>query len=385
MKFKSRFFSFLLYPAFLICLLPVAIFTYKHPQYNFDMLGYIALVVRMDQTRDLDEVHAITYGKVKEIIPAEEYRKLTEGLSFRKKFAANPVEFNKLLPVYIVKPLYVWMCYLFYKGGFSLPAATVMPSITAYLIIGLFLFFWLCNYLKKGVAFVGSLLIMFSLFAVNIAGLSTPDSLSALFLFVSVYFIVEKKNLLLMFLFFLLSIFTRVDNVITCFFIISFLTFIPKWRSINRSQFFLMSAILAIAYICAILPVRQFGWSIFYYSQYAKYIDFSRNFDQAISFSSYLSLVFSKLVTALVSTQFTFFMFLCLLIIGTPFSFTRKFTFDQSFLMLLLVVIFFRFLLLPDLSDRFYFGFYLVMIILLVKRFSTQIPILQNKIASTGK
>ena len=126
---------------------------------------------------------------------------------------------------------------------------------------------------------------------------------------------------------------------------------------INLRQYFLMTAILGITYVFAILPVTQFGWSIFYYPQYAKHIDFSRDFNQAVTFSSYMELVYSKLVTAMVSTQFTFFMFLCLLILGNPFSSWRKFTFDQAFLLLLLFTIFFRFLLLPDLSDRFYFWF----------------------------
>ena len=69
----------------------------------------------------------------------------------------------------------------------------------------------------------------------------------------------------------------------------------------------------------------------------------------------------------------TFFLFLGLLVIGNPVSAFRKLTFDQSFLLLLLAVIFFRFLLLPDLADRFYFGFYLIIIMLLVRKFSAQI------------
>ena len=140
-----------------------------------------------------------------------------------------------------------------------------------------------------------------------------------------------------------------------------------------------MIAILGIAYVFAILPVTQFGWSIFYYPQYAKHIDFSRDFNQAVTFSSYVQLVYSKLVTAMVSTQFTFFMFLCLLTLGNPFSAWRKLTFDQAFLLLLLFIIFFRFLLLPDLSDRFYFGFYLVFIILLVRKLQPQISAPHNK------
>ena len=378
MKFKNRLFSFLSYVAFFLCLLPVAIFSFKHPAYNFDMLGYMALVTRMD-THDLNEVHATTYEKAKQDIPTEEYRKLTEALPFRKKMASDPLQFEKILPVYSVKPLYIGLCWLSYRLGFSLVASTVIPSIISYLIIGLFLLFWLRRYLQPVVAFLSALLIMYSMFVVAIAGHSTPDCLSALFLFVSIYFILEQRNIPLMFLFFLLSIFTRVDNVITCFFIISFLALNKKWKTINLRQYFLMAAILGIAYICAIFPVTQFGWSIFYYPQYAKHIDFSRDFDQTITFSSYVALVYSKLVTAMVSTQFTFFMFLCLLTLGNPFSAWRKPTFDQAFLLLLLFIIFFRFLLLPDLSDRFYFGFYLVFIILLVRKLQPQISAPHNK------
>ena len=372
MKFKNRLFSFLCYLAFFFCLLPVAIFTLKHPAYNFDMLGYMALVVRID-VPDLNKVHAITYEKAKQQVPGEEYQKLTEALPFRKKMANDPLQFEKILPIYSVKPLYVGLCWLTYRWGFSLVTSTVIPSILSYLIIGLFLFFWLGKYLQRMVAFLSALLIMYSMFAVAIAGHSTPDCLSALLLFVATYFILERRNTTLMFLFFLFSIFARVDNVITCFFIITFLAFNRKWKMIDPRGYFLMTAVSGIAYLCAIFPVTQFGWSIFYYPQYAKHIDFSRDFDQGISFSSYIALVYTKLVTAMVSTQFTFFMFLCLLIIGNPFLSWRKLTFDKSFLLLLLAIIFFRFLLLPDLSDRFYFGFYLVFIILLVRKLQTQI------------
>src|SRR4030095_10638331 len=98
MKFKSRLFSFLSYLAFLSCLLPVAIFTFKHPAYNFDMLGYMALIIRIDKN-DLHEVHAATYEKARQVIPGEEYRKLTETPPFRKKIASDPLQLEKILPI----------------------------------------------------------------------------------------------------------------------------------------------------------------------------------------------------------------------------------------------------------------------------------------------
>jgi hypothetical protein len=371
MKFKSNFFLWLVYLAFLFCLLTVAFFTFKHPAYNFDMLGYMALIVRMDKTQNMEEVHAITYSSARQTVPAEVYEKLTSTPDFRKEYASNPSRFEKILPIYIVKPLYVWAAWFFYKAGFSLTTATVMPSIIAYLITGLFLFYWLRKYLKTAIAFLGGLLIMLSIFTLAVAGLSTPDCLSALFLFIATYFILEKRNLTWMFIFFLLSVFTRVDNSITCFFIITFLAFSTKWKQVSKARYFVMLAILGIAYVCIVLPVTQFGWNIFYYSQYARQIDFSRDFNQTVSFFSYLELVYSKLITALVSTHFTFFLFLGLLVMANPATSFRKLNFDQTFLLVLAGILFFRFLLLPDLSDRFYFGFYLVVIILLVRKFST--------------
>jgi hypothetical protein len=379
MNLRRSFFSFLLCLAFLLCLLPAAIYIYKHPAYNFDMLGYMALVVKMDKAYNMEEIHTITYSSAREIVPPEEYKKLTEALPYRKKFETDASEFEKVLPNYIVKPLYIWLCWLFYKGGFSLPMATVMPSIISYLFIGLLLFYWIRKYLHTLGAFAGAILIMYSLFTTAVARLSTPDCLSALFFFLSAYFILEKRNLALMSLFFLLSIFTRVDNIITCFFIISFLTFSGKWKWINKLQYFMMIAVLVIAYFSIVLPARQFGWSIFYYSEYAKHIDYSRNFDQPISVLAYFSLIYSKLVTAFISAHFTFFVFLGLLVLSKrSFSF-RALSFDQSFLLVLAFIGFFRFLLLPDLSDRFYLGFYLVIIILLVRKASSQILIPVNE------
>ncbi len=373
MRSKSNFFFLVTCLAFFLCLSPVAFYTYKHPAYNFDMLGYMALVARIDGTKDIKEVHVAVYNNVKASIPAGEYEKLTTTPAFRKSFVEDPSKFERLLPVYIVKPLYVWSAWAFYKAGFPLVGATVMPSILAYLMTGLFLFYWLRKYLKEIIAFIAGLLIMLSVFTVTMAGLSTPDCLSAFFLLLASYFILEKQNLLWMFCFFLLAVFARVDNELTCFFIISFLTFSPRWKRMTKPQYLLMLGILAASYLIITWPVREFGWNISFYSQYAKQIDFSRDFNEPVSFSGYASLLYSKLITALISTHFTFFLFLALLTLDNPFVSLKKLSFDQSFIMLLLLVIFIRFLLLPDLSDRFYFGFYLIFIILLVRKLSALI------------
>ena len=365
---KKSIFLLLAYPFMFLLLLPATIYIYKNPSHNFDMLGYMALVINMDQPRPVQQLHANTYSIARDQLPAEEYKRLTETPFYRKKFENNASEFEKILPNYIVKPLYLWTCWLFYKSGIPLTRATAIPSVVSFVLLGLFLFYWLNKYLDPAAALIGTTFVMYSAFVGAVARLSTPDLLSALFLILGFYFILEKRNLVWMFLFFLLSILTRADNVITCFFIIAFLTFPKKWKTISLKQFFIMSAVFAIAYLFIILPVRQFGWSLFYYSEYINHIDYSRDFDQPVTLSSHLSLVYSKLVTAFVSTSFAFFAFLGTLVLYKKNFSLQDLSFDQSFLLLLGSVGLFRLLLLPDLSDRFYIGFYLMIIILLIRR-----------------
>jgi len=138
-------------------------------------------------------------------------------------------------------------------------------------------------------------------------------------------------------------------------------------------------AVLAIAYLTIVLPVRQFEWSIIFYSNYAKHIDYSKDFSDPISILSYLSLVYSKLVTAFVSTHFTFFLFLGSLILFTKRFSLRTLSFDQTFLLVLAATGLFKFLLLPDLSDRFYLGFYLTIILLLVRKLFPKLSIVGNE------
>ena len=376
---NKKIFAILLYCLFLLCLVPVAVFSYKHPANNWDMLGYMAIVIRMDGIKDNAEVHRITYKTAKENIPAPDYKQLVDSSGPRGKLAGDPFLFGKILPIHVVKPLYTWFVYIFYKAGLNLPAATVAPSLAAYFLTGLLLFHWMKKYLRPLFAFFTSLLLMTSIFIIATAKLSTPDMLSAFFLATAFYFILERPDMRWLFLFLLLSVFTRVDNIITSFFIISFLFVTDKWSiKITKKQYALMLFFLASAYLIIVLPVRQLGWNVFYYSEYSKHMNFNRDFDKSLSLTDYFSYMSSKIVTGLVSSQFTFFMFLAALILFQPLPIKlRSFSFDQLLVLMLLIIIATRFLLLPDFSDRFYLAFYLVILFALIrkiKNFTTDTP-----------
>jgi len=362
----------LIYIVYFFCLLPVGILAFRKPYYNWDMLPYMAIIIKMDHS-DINLIHKITYKSAKENIPSKEYGFLIASSNeYRRKMAESPTDFYQQLPFYIVKPLYTGLIYLFYKAGFSLPKSTVLPSIMAYLMIGLLLFYWLTKYLKLLFAFAGGLLLMFSIYMVSIARESTPDCLSALLMFSAVYFIIEKPSVKLMFLFFLLSIFTRIDNIITCFIILSFLAFSDKWeKHIPIKQYFLMLFIMTACYFSITFATTTFGWNIFYYPTFVTSFDLAYKFHTTFPFREYLALMYSKAITAMVLSHLTTFLFLVLLIlIPWPGQF-RKFGFDQLFSLLLVLIILVRFILFPDLSDRFYIAFYLIIFIFLVRKIST--------------
>jgi hypothetical protein len=245
----------------LICC--IAVFAYKKPHYNWDMLAYTALVVRMDNS-DIKTIHDITYNSAKENLPEREYGYLI-GNESRKKLADSPEEFYKLLPFYAIKPLYTGIVYLFYKTGFSLPMATVMPSIFSYLLMGVLLYYWLKNYLNPLMTFLISLLIMYSGFMISIARESTPDALSAFLLFAAFYFIIQKPAVVFLTLLLTLSIFARLDNVITATVIVCLLFFSKKSPitiSIKQFSFILFLFILACfsiqhSYSLLIYPVNK--------------------------------------------------------------------------------------------------------------------------------
>ena len=361
----------LLLAVYVFFILLISLFAFRKPYYNWDMLAYMAIVIKMDHHKDVNQIHSITYDLARKNIPPTEYGYLVTS-PYREKMATSPDDFYAQLSFYAVKPLYIGMIYLFYKIGFSLPISTLLPSILSYFLIGLLLFHWLQKCTKPFFAFIAGLLIMFSPFMVSIARRSTPDSLSSFLLFAAFYFIIEKPSISWMFLFFILSIFARLDNIVTCFIISSFLFFNSKWqKQITIWQYMIILLFFVICYFSiTFIIVRPFGWNILYYPTFIQYYNLSHQFHTVSPLKAYFALSYSQAITAIVFHNFTLFAFLALLI-TSPFStLFRNLKFEQLFSLLLIFIILVRFILYPDLADRFYISFYLSILVLLVKKYS---------------
>ena len=374
--------SNLLKATYLVCIVAAAIYCFKRPLYNWDMMPYSVIILKLDG-HDTKKAFAYTYESAKEHVPPGPYYLLTDGANAYRYKLANSVEaFSGQLPFYVVKPLYTSLCYFAYKAGFPLPLATLVPSFISYILIGLLLFHWLNLYLRLSISFFVSLLIMVSSPLIEVAKLSTPDSLSALLLLGSFYFTIEKPSLLLALAFMCLSIFARMDNVIYCFLLIATIYVSKTWeRQISFKAFLLITGLFVVCYVMVGLIAWQYGWSVFFYNEFAHHLHPSGGSNGQFATGDYARLMYEHAMSAINHSYVTIFMAFHVLNIGRSFL-LRKLSFNKLFILLIPAVLFIRFILYPDISDRFYIAYYLIIVVLLVKNFN---PLFQLPLVSSQK
>lgn len=368
--FQRRFNLFKI--SYFFCIVLAAIYCFKRPLYNWDMLPYTDLTLRMDHYNE-QEAYNLTYKLARENIPLKNYHQLTDSSNdYRRTMSKIPDAFNEQLPFYVVKPLYIGLTYLFYKSGVSLPRATLVPSIISYLLIGLLLFHWLGIYLRLPVSFAIALLIMISSPLIEVAKLSTPDCLSSFLLLGSFYFVLEKPSLLFALVFMILSVFARLDNIITCFLILSVISLSAKWyRKISFKNLSLIIILFGLCYFLIGLIAYQYHWSIFFYNDFVDHLHPIYGSKQHFSLRSYSRLMYEHAMSAINHSFLAIFMAFLFLNFNERVSF-KELSFDKLFGLLIPVILIIRFILYPDISDRFYIAFYLIIIVLLTKNFSVR-------------
>lgn len=347
-----------------------AIYCFKRPLYNWDLLPYSYLVLKMDHHNSEEAFH-LTYKLAKENIPVKEYNSLIDSSNiYRYALSHDPETFKAQLPFYVVKPFYTGLVYFFYKSGIPLIQATLMPSIISYLLIGILLLHWFGFYLRSPISFIIALLVMISSPLIEVAKLSTPDCLSALLLIFSFYFILKKPVLWIALLFMLLSVFARLDNINTCLGLVGVIYATKKWEKIiSGRNFLLITMMFVCSYFLVGLFAYQYGWSIFFYNDFADHLHPAYGSKEHFSILSYLRLMYEHVLSGINHSYLA--IFLIFLFVNFNEKVTLKYlSFEKVFLLSILSILFARLILYPDISDRFYIPFYLIVVILTAKKFS---------------
>ncbi len=353
-------------------ILLVSFYSLKKPAYNWDILPYMGVILSYDD-HDAVKVHDRVYAIAKEQIPTAFYDRLTDpDIPYRVATAQNPASFSRQLPFYVVKPLYTWAGYLFYKAGISLPMSTVWPSVIAYFLLGLLLFYWMRKYWSLFFAFTGSLLTMVSAPLLSVAKLSSPDALSGLLLFTAVYFIIERRSLAWTILFLLLSILARLDNIIPAIFFLALMAFSKKWKDgIAIWKYLLLFSGMLLLYFVVSLNAYSFGWSLLYYPNFARQLNPSYNINSSFIFKDYIALAKSQFITGLYYSCISLFLLFILLLFANTQSLSFKsLSIEQLLAIVFLLVMLVRFVLQPLINDRLYIPYYLSVIVFLAKKYS---------------
>lgn len=346
-----------------LLLVYISVNAYKKPFYNGDILSYSALILRLDNPADTN-VKLSKMLLLKKEIPAKRYEQLVAKAHNKSLLIANSKP-NDHLPFYIVKPLYVLACFMFYKLGVPLAASTVCPSILAYIAIGMLMMVWLNRHYKTWLAaLLSGIIISWDTF-VNMARLSTPDALSAFFVFIAAFYLVERKSYILTYIMLVLAVFTRLDNMIPA----TAMALIPVLTNATRHnvKVFLLSVagFGACAFIMAYMVYLN-GWSLLFFPSYFQRLNISGKATKEFNFQEYFQMIRLGLVYASSKSHIVKF-FVLMLSYSTLIN--RKWDIEKWLVLVLLVVMVVRFFLHPLTVDRFYLGYYLIFIVLTLKGF----------------
>lgn len=349
-----------------VIIISAAFVAYLKPYHNWDMLGYMACAISIDE-QHADSVHSITYHHAKTELAPKDYEALVDPTNaYRKRNFEDSNYFHEQLPLYRIKPLYIPLVYLFFKAGMPLTAATVLPSVLAYAAIGWLLFFWMMKFTQILPAFIFSVWMLLSPPLWETALSSTPDALAGLMTFTAFFFILEKKNFKTGLWFLLAGIATRIDVFLLAIMLLIFLKVTKAGsKNITTSEFIIFSGTSLLLFFFIASWLGNFGTDTIGY-----YALVQSDFASQLTTNPMLEYVvlLARGIYRIQHSMIFFFLLLAFITILLRRSMApiQKDFYSQVMLLLLLQMLL-RYLLHPVIEDRFLVMHYLLIVIIFIK------------------
>lgn len=244
---------------FLGVFLALAAYSWVRPDYNWDMVAYVATALE-DRYQDPVELHAQTWHEIAAGAREAQLYELQYGNPYNRHQWENPADFQSQLSMYRVKVAYVWLLRAL-EPAFGLVNATLLLSILPALGFGLICLRWL----GRQQALQGGLVLAPALILADLAHMMpavTPDMLLAVVSLGALYLLWRGRDLPACLLLFA-SVFVRPDNIILIFaLLLTALAF--GWRKLPLIVTFLAS-------FMACMAISRYGdhpgwWAHFYFS-----------------------------------------------------------------------------------------------------------------------
>ncbi|MBX3569158.1 MAG: hypothetical protein KF914_13935 [Rhizobiaceae bacterium] len=237
----------------------IAVYTVVRPDYNWDMVAYVAAALE-DEIQDPVALHAETWREIEKGAQPAQLYEIQQGNPYNVHQWTNPVDFESQLSMYRVKVGYIWMLQALAPLAGMVDAA-IMLSIIPTLVIGGLCLLWLREAdAVQGMLIVGPALIVSDLF--HMATAITPDMMLAAVSLTAIYMLWKGKDLAACLLLFA-SVFVRPDNIVVVFaFLVTAVLF--GWRLLPFLVTFVAS--LGACVVISKLGDHPGWWAHFYFS-----------------------------------------------------------------------------------------------------------------------
>lgn len=194
-------------------------YTLKHSDYDLDILLYTACVMEKDYP-DKQYLHTKIYHMALDELGDGKFKQYTDSTrKFRWELYKNHEKFMNMLPYYKAKGLYVSLLKLSYKMGYSPIKFSTYLNLVCYFLISILLLLLLMRHMNFYAAFVASYFALLMPTFTDTLKSNTPDLLTATFFLIAIFLLLQNMNYwyYLSILFFTLLVYTRSENILFVF------------------------------------------------------------------------------------------------------------------------------------------------------------------------
>jgi len=280
---------------FIVIFLFVAAYTWVRPDYNWDMVAYVASALE-NRTESPEQLHAETWKAISEDAREAQLYRLQHGNPFNQHQWEHPADFESQLSMFRVKIGYVWLIRAL-EPLFGIAHAAILLSILPALGFGLVCLCWLG---REG-ALQGAVFLVPALMVADVLHMTTavtPDMLLALVSMSALYLLARERDIAACALLFA-SVFVRPDNIILVFALL--LTAIAfGWRILP----FLVAFVASFAGCMLISKLGGHpGWWAHFYFSCVEIQNSMANFQPDFSLLTFVKGYMRGAVTALVDND----------------------------------------------------------------------------------
>ncbi len=351
------------------------------------MLAYMASILRIEESDD-KIIHSRVYKIAEEELSTESFSALNND-SYRTALMNDSHAFSQLNPFYSCKIGYVLFSNLIYKLGVPLTYSTVFSSLISFFLICIILFFIFIkvtnNVILGGLitAFIATLSPM-----LNLAKLSSPDALSALFLILVAGFFFLKKHYVLLVLSMLLAISVRPDNIIFCSLLMLIEPVSEKVDKTVISKTIIGLISIFVVYFGIMFFNKGQSWNILFYNLFVE----KQNIPIVSTHELNLKIYFETIIHHLTKLINPIFLFCMSAIILYRIKIIQKISdlrnpnlpYSIKLFFVIWLTFFIRFFFYPTVYMRFYFVYFLIMVMAISIDYKKLLSISNNTFKSVN-